>query len=420
MKRDDEEAMNITRRSLLYGAGGVALASLAHRDWLAQPGSGFALPATAHFPIPEGTTYLNNAAWHPMSVQAMAAVQRYLDRRVNHITEMPSGGQAVKDDVKEMFASLINARPSEVSFIQSTMVGENLVVTGLGLPQSGGNVVTDALHFDGSMYLYGSLKSQGLDVRIVKPRDWRIEIADMEKVVDRKTKLVALSQVSFYNGFQHDLKAVCDLAHAHGAYVYADIIQAAGAVPIDVRASGVDFCACSSFKWLMGDFGLGFLYVREELLDKVIRSTQYGYEQTGEIVAHLLPTDPPASDTYTWAVLPGAGAHFQVGTMSYAALAALQQSLHDIRQIGVANIQAHRLPLLRRLQQEMPRLGFEPMTPPETTSPIVSFAMKNPAAVAARMRKAGITIGDSLNRLRVSPSVFNELSDVDRLLEAVS
>jgi selenocysteine lyase/cysteine desulfurase len=170
----------------------------------------------------------------------------------------------------------------------------------------------------------------------------------------------------------------------------------------------------------MGDFGLGFLYVREELLDKVIRRTQYGYEQTGEIVAHLLPTDPPASDTYTWDVLPGAGAHFQVGTMSYAALAALQQSLHEIRQIGVANIQAHRLPLLRRLQQEMPRLGFEPMTPPETTSPIVSFAMKNPAAVAARMRKAGITIGDSLNRLRVSPSVFNELSDVDRLLEALS
>ena len=60
-----------------------------------------------------------------------------------------------------------------------------------------------------------------------------------------------------YNGFQHDLKAVCELAHAHGAYVYADIVQSAGAMPIDVRASGVDFCACSSFKWLMADFGLG-------------------------------------------------------------------------------------------------------------------------------------------------------------------
>src|ERR1039457_5114148 len=124
------------------------------------------------------------------------------------------------------------------------MVGENLVVSGLGLPQSGGNVVTDALHFDGSMYLYGSLKSQGLDVRIVNPREWRIEIADMEKVADRKTKLVALSQVSFYNGFQHDLKAVCDLAHAHGAYVYADVIQAAGAVPMAVGETGLERAAC--------------------------------------------------------------------------------------------------------------------------------------------------------------------------------
>jgi selenocysteine lyase/cysteine desulfurase len=322
--------------------------------------------------------------------------------------------------VKATFASLINARPSEISFIQSTMVGENLVVSGLGLPRSGANIVTDALHFDGSMYFYGSLKARGFDVRIVKPKNWRIELADMEKVVDRNTRLVALSSVSFYNGFQHDLKAVCELAHAHGAHVYADIVQAAGAVPIDVRQSGVDFCACSSFKWLMGDFGLGFLYVREDLLDRVLQRTQYGYEQTGDIVAHFLPNDPPAAEAYTWNVLPGAGAHFQVGTMSYAAMAALQQSLHNIQKIGVANIQAHRKPLLDRLQKEMPRLGFMPLTPPETTSPIVSFAMKDPAAVAGRMKKARITIGDSLNRLRVSPSVYNEQADVDRLLEALS
>jgi selenocysteine lyase/cysteine desulfurase len=187
-----------------------------------------------------------------------------------------------------------------------------------------------------------------------------------------------------------------------------------------VRASGVDFAACSSFKWLMGDFGLGFLYVREELLDKVVHRTQYGYEQTGDIVAHMLPADPPSKDIYTWDVLPGAGAHFQVGTSSYAALAAVQQSLHNITQIGVANIQAHRQPLLEKLQQEMPRLGFAPMTPPESTSPIVSFAMKNPAETAARLKKARITVCDGLNRLRVSPSVYNEMADIDRLLAALA
>jgi selenocysteine lyase/cysteine desulfurase len=412
--------MNITRRTLLHGAGTMALASLGRRAWLPTSAAGFALSGDVDFPIPEGTTYLNNASWHPMSLQSMAAIHEYVERRVHHITEWPSGGDDVKNDVKAKFATLINAKPSEISFIQSTMTGENLIASGLGLPASGGNVVTDALHFDGSMYLYASLKARGLDVRTVKPRDWRIDIRDMEKVVDKNTKLIALSLVSYYNGFQHDLKAVCDLAHAHGAHVYADIIQAAGAVPIDVRASGVDFCACSSFKWLMGDFGLGFLYVREDLLDRVIKRTQYGYEQTDNVVAHMLPADPASSEPYTWSVLQGAGAHFQVGTSSYSGLEALRRSLAHIQEVGVANIQAHRQPLIDRLQREMPRLGFEPLTPAGTTSPIASFAMKDPARVAAKLSKAKVTVGDSLNRLRISPSVFNDQRDVDRLLEALA
>ena len=99
-----------------------------------------------------------------------------------------------------------------------------------------------------------------------------------------------------YNGFQHDLKAVCDLAHAHGAYVYADIIQAAGAVPIDVRASGVDFAAAATYKWLMGDFGLGFLYVREDLLDAVIQRPHWSYRSAADVDIHLLAVRSAVAD----------------------------------------------------------------------------------------------------------------------------
>jgi selenocysteine lyase/cysteine desulfurase len=73
-------------------------------------------------------------------------------------------------------------------------------------------------------------------------------------------------------------KKVCEIAHANGAFVYADIVQAAGVVPVGVRDSNVDFAACASYKWLMGDFGLGLLCAREDLLDRVKR-TQYGYYQ---------------------------------------------------------------------------------------------------------------------------------------------
>ena len=61
-----------------------------------------------------------------------------------------------------------------------------------------------------------------------------------------------------------------------GALVYADIIHAAGCIPVDLHASGVDLAAGASYKWLMGEFGLGFLYVRKDVQPRLKR-TNYGY-----------------------------------------------------------------------------------------------------------------------------------------------
>src|SRR6266851_4568063 len=183
-------------------------------------------------------------------------------------------------------------------------------------PHAQGNIVTDALHYENSTILYRSLQAQGLDVRFVKPREGRIELVALEKVIDRRTKLVAISLVSYLNGFQYDLKAVCDLAHSRGAYVYADIVQAAGSVPIDVEAAGADFCGGGSHKWLMGDMGLGYLYVREDLLDRVIRRTQYGSRQVAAFENHIFPYDLTKDGAATWKPLQGTAAHFEIGTMS--------------------------------------------------------------------------------------------------------
>jgi selenocysteine lyase/cysteine desulfurase len=282
-------------------------------------------------------------------------------------------------------------------------------------------VVTDALHFEGALLHLEALQQKaGLDLRVVKPREWRIELKDLERAIDKKTKLVEVSLVAMDNGFQHDLKAVCDLAHSNGAYVYADIVQAAGNTPIDVRASDVDFCACSSFKWLMGDFGLGFLFVKESLLDKVIQRTQYGYFQAEKLESHFLPGDTPDSAPYSWQLNTDATGHFEVGTEAIGAAQVLSESLPYIRRLGVENIHAHRQPLVKRLHAEMPRLGFEPLTPPESTSALISFVVRNPEEVQKRLAKAQVNVRVSRRYIRVSPSVFNDMSDIDRLLEALA
>jgi len=381
------------------------------------PATDLALPRKADFAIPEGETYINSAYVHPMPNIGREALRRYAESRTSPVIETHYD----REHVKAEFAALINAKPSEISYVPNTSTGENLVVNGLGIVGSDSNVVTDALHFDGALLHLGELKRRsGLDVRIVMPRDWRIDIKNMERVIDRKTKLVEISLVAMANGFQHDLKAVCDLAHSRGAYVYADIVQAAGNTPIDVRASGLDFAACSTFKWLMGDFGLGFLYDKEELLDRVLGQTQFGYYQAAEVQAHFLPGDDPGLAPYTWKLNSDATGHFEVGTSGSGAQHVLKETLPYLRKIGVERIQAHRQPLLKKLREEMPRLGFASITPPESTSAIMSFAMKDRANVIERLKKANVNVRVAEDFLRVSPSVFNDMADVEKLLEALS
>jgi selenocysteine lyase/cysteine desulfurase len=170
----------------------------------------------------------------------------------------------------------------------------------------------------------------------------------------------------------------------------------------------------------MGDFGLGFLYVREALLDSVVRRTEFGYQQA-DTVMHYLPSDPPAKAPVTWTMHADARAHFQVGTYAQGALNALAVSLAYLERIGVARIHEQRQPLLRRLHQELPRLGFTPITPPATASAIVAFtAADAERRFAKRLKDANVSVTLSGDRLRVSPSFFNDLQDVERLLAALS
>src|SRR5437868_9212408 len=121
-----------------------------------------------------------------MPIAAADAYRRAVDRRATIGTppsdKVSATAAPPRVDVKAAFAALINAKPSEVSYIPNTSAGENLVVECLGIGKRDGNVVTDALHFEGALVHLLELRKQGLDVRIVAPRDGRIHLADLERV----------------------------------------------------------------------------------------------------------------------------------------------------------------------------------------------------------------------------------------------
>ena len=84
-------------------------------------------------------------------------------------------------DIKAQFAELINAKPTEIAFVPNTSTGENLVVNGLGLDRNVGNVVTDALHFDGALVHLLELKATGSTCASCRPNEFRIALRDLEQ-----------------------------------------------------------------------------------------------------------------------------------------------------------------------------------------------------------------------------------------------
>lgn len=375
-------------------------------------------PAKDEFEI-KGT-YINAAYTHPMSKGSYKEVSLFLNERLMN-RKVPAGYDGFeRTKARNNFARLINASPDEIAWVPSTMVGENLIVNGLSIPGSKAAIVTDAFHFHGSLHLYNQLAKAGVDLTVVKPANNRIDLKDLDAAIKPGTKLVAVSLVSATTGFLHDLKAVCELAHSKGALVYADIIQAAGAIPIDVKDSGVDFCAAATYKWLMGDFGIGFLYVRKDRLPLLKRSL-IGFRQMTNTKSHILPFETSSNIPFESETTNDMSGHFEVGTFANEGIAALNYSLEYLNRVGVATIHKYRQPMIDRIQQGLSKnKNFIPLTPEGTQSPIVCFAFKDAMGILKpKLDAADINISVYDNMIRISPSFYNDMNDIEKLLDVL-
>lgn len=380
------------------------------------------------FPRARTAAYFDNASSHPLSVHSAAALHRYVDWVTHEVGEpwWPSWAGS-RDESKHLFAQLINARPEEIAFARSAVEAESNLLNGMQEHLAGGNIVTHDLHYAASLYNYKMREQtsrcshidQGDSLRIVKHRDWQIDYRDMERAIDGNTRLVSITLVSNVNGYLSDVKAISDLAHAHGAYLYVDIIQGVGAVPVDVQAMGIDFAACSTFKWLMGVKGFGFLYVRSDLQETVVKPTQHCGGLGFNYAPWVEEPDPDVAE-YNFTPTPGPSC-YEVSYPSYEGAICAQESLKYIHRLGVQNIRNHARALTDRLMHELPALGYPTITPMGNESPIVSFAVPDPAATVAKLRNADVHVAMRYgNKMRIAPSVFNNQEDVSRLLEALA
>jgi selenocysteine lyase/cysteine desulfurase len=314
---------------------------------------------------------------------------------------------------KEEFGKLVNASVDEVALVGNTSIGINIAASALSTKR-GSKVVTTDLEYPSATYPF-LRKSLDLKVDFVKNVDGKIHLEDIEKAVDDSTSAVVISQVEYSNGFRHDVRAVSEIAHAHGAYLIVDAIQACGAVGVDVKRDGIDFLATACYKWLLGPLGAGYLYVKRDLIEQ-LEPPMTGWASADQAIFNT-------TDFWDNWKMPYAltASRFEAGSPSVVSHIGAREAIKLLLNQGMENVERRILKITDYLIERLSDAGFKLQTPlePRYRSGIVNFEVRNPQKTAEALKKRNIVISQRANGIRVSPHFYNTEEEIDRLIEAV-
>ncbi len=234
----------------------------------------------AEFPGLERSVYMNTCSLGQLSRRSMDGMQRFQEQWLSYGAsawyELWLGEMA---DARARFARLINARPNEIAILPS--VGVALSVIGSSLDFSARpEVVVTEMDFPTIPYQWMARGEEGAQLRLLaSPDRVQVPLESFDQAIGPCTGLVATTHVFFTSGWVQDIAAISALAHEAGALCLVDGYQAAGQIPVDVKAADVDVYISGGLKWLLGGPGIVFMYVKEELIPQLHPTTTGWFEK---------------------------------------------------------------------------------------------------------------------------------------------
>ncbi len=369
------------------------------------------------FPRVYKSTYLDNAGIGACCRQVYQAFLDYSQDYARKQLGVESDLEKWKDKIlhsKRLFARLIGADDEEVFFVPTTTTGLNLVANMLNDGHRS-NVVTNDMEYFSNVIVWLKQKEKGMDVRIVKNKNWEISEDDIRLAVDDNTVALTVGQVGWFNGFRHDLSALSEIVHEKGAHLIVDGIQSVGGMKTDVKKDGIDFLVAGTYKWLLGPGGAAFLFVRKELAEELNPVFVYGQCLKEGVVEKNLYDE---FDLYELSYGDLARRHDMV-VFNRAAYAGSEVSMNLLLDYGIENIENRINGLCKYLVNELLNLGFELQSPLSSKRRfgIVNFKVQDNKSAAKKLEEKNVLVAARIGGLRVSPHFFNTKSDVSRLIE---
>ncbi|MFZ0498648.1 MAG: aminotransferase class V-fold PLP-dependent enzyme [Steroidobacteraceae bacterium] len=346
--------------------------------------------ARASFPFVDEAVYLNTAtaglAWKGLGEASAAFYEAKLRGICGRSDWVATAARA-----RASLAWLLGVQEDAVSFTGSATEALNLTLLGLPLP-AGSRIAIAADEFPSVWQACLALRKSGVDILPIDiPAEAGRSVAIARAAAGAQA--VAVSHVHWRTGTTVDLEQIGAACRASGAWLIVDGVQAVGAIP--VRAALADAYCGSSFKWLLGGFGLGFMTLSERLAQRWTPPFR-GY-------ANEWPSRDP-----------------QYGHLDYPALYALGASLAFLGSLGWEPIFRHVAQLSRRLSEQLLRHGFELLTPRAAAAGIVSIRRDDAGEVVARLARQSIFVEDRDSIVRASPHFYNTEAEIDRFVAALT
>lgn len=311
----------------------------------------------------------------------------------------------------------------EVIFTRGTTESINLVASSYGaLLNEGDEVILSVMEHHSNIVPWQLLRDRrGIVIKVVPIlEDGSLDMEAYRNLLSPRTKVVSITHVSNVLGTVNPVREIIRLAHEAGAVALIDGAQAVAHIPVDVKELDTDFYVFSSHK-LYGPTGIGVLYGRESLLEKMPP-----YQGGGEMISHV------AFDHTTFAELPF---KFEAGTPDYVGIAALHTALEYVEKIGLLPIAAHEEKLLAYTTARMLEIpGMRIFGTAPGKSAIISFLIGNAHHYDTGMLldKLGIAVRTGHHcaqplmqalgiegTVRASFALYNTLDECDRFIQAL-
>jgi len=367
------------------------------------------------FPSRLATVQMNHAAVSPLPARAADALREYADL-------LATRGPLAFPDLAARVASLREAGarllgvtealggPGSVSIVPNTTYGLGLVANGLEW-RPGDVVVTTESEFPANLTPWLDLARHGVEVRRIPTRDGAYTAEEVFAACDARTRLVSLSFVAYHTGFVAPAAAVGAFCRERGIAFGLDGIQAAGAIPVDVAALGVDFLSADGHKWLLGPEGCGFFFTTPAFRARLRPPSGWLNLKRTHPTQYELGARPDYVDD---------ASRFEIGALPMPGVFALEASVRLLLEIGLATV-VERIRAVRAVLAEgLPKVGFAPLLHGQEPASGI-LASRPPAGTDARramrhLEEHGVACSARAGFLRLSPHGSGEPEDAARVL----